>query len=686
MNELWGKLDPGFFAPIWLIVGFFAVLAVLFLEIGARRRRNQALRLFAAPHLVAMLTAAVSPFKRTLKRILLITAVGFLFVAMARPHLFNDWRDESRTGLDILMAVDCSKSMLTEDVKPSRLERAKLAITDFADRLPDNRLGLIAFAGDAFLQCPLTLDHDAFQTAVRELDTNTIPRPGTDVATAIDQALLALKSQSGNMKFLILVTDGEDLEGRAIDAAKAAAQSGLKIYTVGVGTPNGGIVPESDDDAQYNPSSDHYHHDSNGQIVQSKLDENSLRQIAEVTGGAYVPLGQRGEGLQEIYDRYIATLPRQHIEERREKIPIERFEWPLSLAILLLVWEFLTNERANTPDTELSPVTASPRRQPQRRPARQAAVTVPLVLGLIMLGMAGSTRAASTDTAEQDYKAGKYQEAMQNYHQAVESQPDRSDLQYNLGDAAYKAGEFNAAEEAFRKTLETPDLGLQEKTYYNLGNTEFKHGEAMQKVDDKKTVGLWEQALHSYESALKLKPSDDTKHNYEVVKEKLEQLKKQQQQQEQQNKKDQQQDGKNGQNGKSGQSGQDSKQNQNNQQQQNQQGQNNPQNGQNQSQQQQQGDKQDQNKQPGSPQDDKDGQQQQQQSQANAKDPANTQQRAYSGTRTQDKQDPGIKSRQEAEDLLDSLKDDEHHITARTLQGLQGNGQPQPPPASGKDW
>src|SRR5277367_1835095 len=238
------NLDPGFLAPIWLLVGLLAVIAIVLLEIGARRRRNQAVRLFAASHLLAALTRSVSPAKRLLKSVLLIVATALLFIAVARPHLLDDWREEHRTGLDVFMAVDCSKSMLTEDVKPNRIERAKLAISDFAERLPDNRLGLIAFAGDAFLECPLTLDHEAFLDSVRDLDTDTIPKPGTDIATAIDEAVDALRSQPDNMKFLILVTDGEDLEGRVLDAARNAEQSGLKIYTVGVGTPNGSVIPE----------------------------------------------------------------------------------------------------------------------------------------------------------------------------------------------------------------------------------------------------------------------------------------------------------------------------------------------------------------------------------------------------------------------------------------------------------
>jgi Ca-activated chloride channel homolog len=651
LSTLWDQLDPGFLAPVWLLVGVAAVIAVVLLEIGARRRRRQAVRLFAAPHLAAALTASVSPLKRLLKSVLLIAAVGLLFVALARPHLFFDWQEENRSGVDILIAVDCSKSMLTEDVKPNRIERAKLAIADFADRLPDNRLGLIAFAGDSFLQCPLTLDHDAFQTSVRELDTDTIPKPGTDIATAIDLAVDALKSQPNNLKFLILVTDGEDLEGRVLDSAKNAAQAGLKIFTVGVGTPNGGLIPERDDAGGVT-----YHQDTGGQQVVSKLDETTLRQIADTTGGAYRELGQRGEGLDEIYHGYIEPLPKQNLEERREKIRLERFEWPLALAILFLVWEFIITDRSVPPKVDVLPSVLA-RRPPRRSQPRTVAATSLIALVLLL---SGAARAADSDTAERDYKSGKYEEAMQNYNKAAQANPDRNDLRYNGGDAAYKAGEYSEAEDAYREALQTPDLKLQENTYYNLGNAQFEHGAALQKVDSKKTMKLWQQALHSYDSALKLHDSTDARHNYDYVKEMLEQLKKQrQQQQNKQGQSDSDQD----------QSGQDSQQGQGNQQNgqpQDQQGQNNPQNGGQQQSQQGQGDKPE----------DKPGQK----SSSGSKDGG--QMKTYSGTRAQDLKDPGIKSREEAENLLDSLKDDEHQITARSLNG----DNQQPPPASGKDW
>jgi Ca-activated chloride channel family protein len=657
MNELWERWDPGFFAPVWLGVGLLAMLAVVLLEIGAQRRRRQAIRLFAAGHLVPLLTGSVSSFNRMLKRVLLIAAVGLLFVAMARPHLLYRWSEETRTGLDVFLAVDCSKSMLTEDVNPNRLERAKLAVEDFADHLPNNRLGLIAFAGDAFLECPLTLDHDAFLSAVRDLDTDTIPRPGTDVAAAIEEGMTALKSQPNNLKFMILVTDGEDLEGRAIDAAKEAAQAGVKIYTVGVGTAGGGQIPIRDDAGNLSMLQD-----STGQVVQSKLDESTLRQIAEITGAAYEPLGQRGEGLETIYHRYIEALPKQSLEEKREKIRFERFEWPLGLAVFFLMWEFLISDRARAAAPEAAlPATSRPVRRRKKAMAGTATAAA-LLMGGLLLALSGSARAATADVAERDYKSGKFEDAAQKYREALEKQPDRRDLQYDRGDAAYKSGDFTEAEDAYRQALETPNLDLQENTYYNLGNAQFKDGEGLEKVDSKKARALVEQAIKSYESALKLKKAPDTEYNYEVAKKKLEQLKQQQQQKEEQNK--QQSKGNNPeQQDSSGQSGQDP-QNQPGQ------GQNNPQNG-------------------GRDQSQQDGQNDRQGDQGQGKDAQQSpdkngpaRQQARSVTRDQDQQDPGAKSREEAEALLDSLKDDEHRVTARSLNG----GTEPPPTLSGKDW
>jgi Ca-activated chloride channel family protein len=454
-----------------------------------------------------------------------------------------------------------------------------------------------------------------------------------------------------------------------IQEAQAAAKQGLKIFTVGVGTPEGGLIPQRDDSGSIT-----FLRDANDNVVHSHLDESTLKQVAEITGGAYEPLGQRGEGLQAIYDRYIASLPKQHIEERREKIRFEHYEWPLGLAIVLLIAEFLVRERTR--------LTVIPAPEPVRRTARRASPEVATAARLLLLaafwGFApGLSHAASQATlAERNYKSGKFEDSAQQYGEAVQTQPNRHDLQYDEGDAAYRAGEYDEAEDAFHKALQTPNLNLQENTYYNLGNTQFKHGEAMEKVDRQRTRELWENALKSYESALKLKDAADTRHNYEVVKRKLEDLKKQQQQQQQQNQNQKQSGDKNQQqqNSQGGQ-GQDKNNSQNQQNQGNSQS-NQQNNAQNQSQQQQQQQNNpDQQGQQGQP---KDAQNQPQQD----KNAAAQQLARSMGSREQDKEDPQIKSRDEAEALLDSLKDDEHHVTARSLYG---NNQP-PPTNSGKDW
>jgi len=628
-SYLWDAVDPGFLAPVWLLIGLGAMILLVVLEVRTQRLRQIAVRAFAASHLVSALVANVSPVRRVFKALLLIFGTGLLFLVLARPYLFYDWSDEKRSGVDVLLAVDCSKSMLTADVLPNRLERAKLAISDLAAKLPGDRLGLIAFAGDAFLQCPLTLDHDAFLDALRDLDTDTIPRLGTDIATAINEASDALRSQPNNMKFVILVSDGEDLEGRAIEAAHKAAQNGVKIYTVGVGTPEGDRIPERGEGAYLS-----YHHDLNGQEVVSRLDENTLRQIADITGGSYAPLGPAGDGLEQIYNRSIALLPQQNQEEKRQKIHIERFEWPLAAAILLLMWEFLISERARAPKAE------SPRRSTRRR---SAAKSMAATTATVCVLMAAPIHAGDLNDAQQAYQKGDYDTSMQDYGKAAQAYPKRPELQFDRGDAAYKAGEYSEAEEAFRKSLETPNLNVQEQSYYNLGNTQYEHGAALVKADRARTIELWKSALHSYESALKLKPAPDTQHNYEVVKRKLDELMQQQQ------------GGNQGQSGSGqGQSGGDSQQS----------GQTGG-SGSN-------GNGGNSNGAPG----DTNGQ-----PNGNADKSADAT-RTYSGKRSQDQVDPQIRSRQEAENLLDSLQGQERRITARSYSS---NGEVQLP-SSGKDW
>ncbi len=583
-----------FAEPLWLLAGLAVIAALLWLYRRFDLRQRAALAEFASSHLLARLTASFSPGRRLVKRALFLAAIAFVFVALARPQWGYHWEEQKQRGIDILFAIDTSKSMLTQDVTPDRLTRAKLAITDLVRKLDGDRVGLIAFAGDAFLQAPLTLDYNAFGESLDAVDTGTIPRGGTDISSAIREAQVALGPETRNRKILILLTDGEDLEAKGIDAARAAAKEGLVIYTIGVGSPSGGLIPITNP----NGGTD-FLKDASGQFVKSHLDESTLRQIAQVTGGLYEPLGQQGQGLQAIYDQALASLPKQDVSSRTQKVYQERFQGPLALGLACLLASMLIGTRRRDRRSVPPPV--------QKK--RQLASTLTL-LALIALATGAQ---ASVQSAEQAYKKGDYPAAEKQYEQAAEQHPQAAPLQFNLGAAAYKTGEYDTALPAFQKALGTDQVGVQQQAYYDIGNTQYRLGQKTEKSSPQETIKAWQGAIQSYDDALKLKADDaDAKFNRDFVQKKLDQLQKQQQQQQKQDQQNQKQDQKNeDQKNQQQQSG--SQKDQQNQKQDQQNQQNNQANQQNQNQSQNNQAKQDQ-KQSGSPQSQaQNGQQQQNQ-------------------------------------------------------------------------
>ncbi len=316
-----------FAEPLWLLAGVSACAALLWMWRRYDLRQRKALDQFASSHLHAELTKSISFAKRHWKRGLLLGAIACLFAALARPQAGFRWEEVKRRGIEVVFAVDTSKSMLTPDVKPNRLTRAKLAVDDFVSHLNGDGVGLIAFAGNAFLQCPITLDYDAFRESLNALDTNIIPRGGTDIASAIQETQTALQNRAGSDKILVLLTDGEDLEGNALTAAKAAAKEGLKIYTLGVGSTSGELIPISAEEGGG------FVKDDAGQFVKSRLDEPGLKAIADATGGRYAALGAQGEGLETIYKEALAPLAKHDLASRQQKIYTERYQWPLGAAL-----------------------------------------------------------------------------------------------------------------------------------------------------------------------------------------------------------------------------------------------------------------------------------------------------------------------------------------------------------------
>jgi Ca-activated chloride channel family protein len=515
--------------PGWLAAGFAAFLCLAWLWRRYDARQHAALARFVSAHLRSQLTESVSIRRRRVQRGLLLASVALLFVALAGPLMGYRWELISRRGNEVIFAVDSSRSMSTPDVKPDRLTRAKLAIDDFTNKLDGDAVGLVAFAGNAFLVCPITLDYGAFHESLNAIDVNTIPRGGTNIATAIREAQAALRRRPGSDKILILVTDGEDLEGDALVAAQAAARrDGLKIYTIGVGTPQGDLIPLT---ASANGG---FMKDDAGGFVKSRLDEPALKAIAAATGGLYAPLGSRGQGFETIYRRGLAPALKHDLASRRQRVYTQRYQWPLAGSLGLLLASLLIGNRRRI---------ASRRRQASvPRPSwfDSAAASV-LILLLLGLSPARSAR-ASTARAEEAYRKGDYVTAAKEYAAASKRDPHLPELQFNAGTAAYRAGQFPQAARAFQDSIsrspsaDAKRLADQEDAYYNLGNTLYRTGQQTEKLAPQQTLQTWNEAVQAYETALQLWRDDaDSKFNRDVVKRKIEELKQKQNQQNQQN-------------------------------------------------------------------------------------------------------------------------------------------------------
>lgn len=521
-----------FAQPHWLFIGLLACIGLILLFRFMQKRRQAALEKFAAHQLIDRLTRNVSGSRRRYKNILLLLAVFMCFTALARPQYGFQWVDVKRKGIDLLFALDTSKSMLAEDIKPNRLKRAHLAILDFVQQLEGDRVGLLPFAGSAYLMCPLTLDYEAFENSLSAITAGIIPRGGTNIATVIDMAVETLNN-AANHKILIILTDGENLEGNAIKAAEEAAKQGLTIYTVGVGTSEGELIPNTDGDGKG------FIKDQHGNFVTSRLDEKNLAAIAEKSNGLYVPLGPGGEGLETIYQQKLALIPKEELAERRHKLPIDRFEWPLAAALFFLILELLIGERK-----KVRPLSFFNSIRGRIKKARK----VPEVTAIILfLGLSiGTGTEAYCSRGEEAFNQGDYLQASEFYRQLLEKSPNDPELQYNFGTAAYKNNMQDDAIEAFTKALKSDNVELQKKAYYNRGNSYYQKGAEALQADPETTINQWKQAISSLESALQLDPDDpDAGHNLEVIKERLKELEEQHQQnqqdqQDQQDQKDQQ--------------------------------------------------------------------------------------------------------------------------------------------------
>lgn len=493
----------------WLLLAVVAVEVVL---VVALRRRREHLRAFADAGLVPRLTPDVDPRRRQLRAALRLVTLMLLVFALAGPKWGFHWEEVRRQGIDLIVAIDTSRSMLATDVKPNRLERAKLAVLDLVKLMEGDRVALVPFAGSAFLECPLTLDRAAFERSLRSLHAGIIPRGGTALARAIDTSLEGFEARQGKYEVLILITDGEDHEGEVEEAAKRAAERGVKIYTVGIGTSEGELIPAGEGG---------YLKDRQGQVVKSRLNEEVLQQIAIITGGAYVRGTGASLGLDEVFREHISKMERREVSSTLERRYEDRFQIPLALALIVLLAETVTGERKRAP---LRRWRWWPRRA---RTVEQISTTAFLLL--LMPLLVGWIDPPGDRAAEGNrlYAAGKYAEAAEKYGEGLVDAPRSPLLHFNRGAALYKQGKYAEAIEAWTKVAASGEEEWIGRAAYNLGNAQYQLGANAEQGDPPAAIASYEQALTSYKRAMAADPSDEApKFNHELVEHRLRELKK----------------------------------------------------------------------------------------------------------------------------------------------------------------
>lgn len=328
------------FAQLNMLVWFWAVVAIAMFLVWSGKHHKEAVERFAQENLVKDIVFFYDPKRVRIKKVLLVAVFIFSIFALIRPQWGFQWQEVKRQGIDILVVIDTSKSMLTQDVKPNRLERTKFAVQDLLKKLKGDRIGLIAFSGESFLICPLTIDYSGFQVSLNDLNVDSVPRGGTNVAKAVEEAIKDYDKTASEHKAIIIITDGDNLEGDPIASAKKAKAKGIKIYCVGIGSGEGELIQIRDASGQ--PV---FLKDSDGNFVKSRLNENLLKQIALITGGIYVKASGSQFGLDLIYERELSKFEKREIEAEMEKRYYERFQFPLGLALILLVIETCLTRR-----------------------------------------------------------------------------------------------------------------------------------------------------------------------------------------------------------------------------------------------------------------------------------------------------------------------------------------------------
>lgn len=483
------------------------LLAVLFWVLRSRQRKL--LSRFVSEGLLATLAPDLSGAKRGVKNGLLLGGLACVILAIANPQVGTRLEEVKREGIDLFVALDVSLSMKSEDIRPNRLEKAKRDVSALLNKLRGDRVGLIVFAGDAFVQFPLTSDYSAADLFISAVDVDAVPTPGTVIASAIELALKSFPQDLPTEKAIIIVSDGENTEGDLDAAIRNAVSAGVKVFTVGMGTAAGGPIPIYD--AAGNRVD--YKRDRNGSIVLTKLEEGTLERLALETNGSYRRATSGGNEIDEIYEELLA-LERVAFDAKQVTGYESMYQYPLALAILLLIVDVLLSERRGALLRMI-------------RRLIPAATVVALVL-LPRVADAQTHRSLIGD-GNDAYAEGKFPDAEVQYKKALQKYPDSRIAGYNAGTAYYKQQRYDEAGQSFSEYAASAEIPAEASAaLYNLGNTLFQAG----KLDE---------SIEAYKQTLRLNPRDeDARHNLELARRKKREQ--EQQQQQQQNKQDQKKD------------------------------------------------------------------------------------------------------------------------------------------------
>ena len=467
-----------FHAPYWLALSLLLLPAAWGLQAWARARRA---RVAEALGKIATLARVSEPARRY--EGLRLAALALLLLALAGPQFGVELVETRTDARQAVIAVDVSLSMMTPDVRPTRLERAKSSLSLLIEQLRGERIGVVAFAGEAQTICPLTQDADAAKQLLGALEVGAIPTPGTSVGGALRASVAMLGRYPGG-KAVILLTDGEDHKSDPLGAAREAAAAGVRVYTVGIGTPDGEPIPGENGT---------YHKDSKGVTVVSRLDENTLVQIAKETGGAYYRTTPGSDEIADIAHR-VRELDTAKGLTGSTSLWRDRFAWPASAAFLLLLLELALGAFGGRTERFF-------------KRGKAGALVAAAVVALLGAPARAATTEGLLREGNHQYGKERYEDALAHYGEAALKTPLDPRPAFNSGDALYRLGKPADSAEFFSTVAARGDLtpAMRAGALYNLGDARFKAGELP-------------AAAAAFRAALALSPSDaDARHNLAVT-------------------------------------------------------------------------------------------------------------------------------------------------------------------------